>query len=148
MSNNRARLPQWLAREREEQFSRISISLLKSPAYKALSKFQTDLYAYCYLWTWEAGNRKKPNEKEYPRDRWRESPNIRETDFFINESKAIKCGLITKSNTKTLKNGRKALERLGFIECVLQGSNDYIGRKSVFRMSERWKYIKETDTGK
>lgn len=135
------KLESWKARKPKESYFQLSESLRTSPAFRALTKLQTDLYFFCTEWTYKAGNRAASyaDPKKYPRDRWTEGGDIRGNDFYINIDKAIKCNLIEKKKNKnTLYRAINALVEYGLIDRVFSNK----GRDmSVYRMSERWKGI-------
>ncbi len=137
--------PAWQAQQPYESFNRLSISMLQSPAYRALNKMQTDLLNWCMLWTYEASTRKKPNPTYYPKDKWTEDNRIRETDFFANIDKAKECGLVTSTQRETFYNARKWLVKLGFIDCLVDGGATKARIMSVYRMSKRWQNITTAD---
>ena len=139
------KLEPWKARTPKEGYCQLSVSLRGSPAFRALTKLQTDLYCLCSDWTYQAGMRatKYADPKKYPRDRWTEGGNIRGNDFYINLEKAAKCGLVNKTNKNTLYRAINALIAYGLIERVFSNK----GRDmSVYRMSERWKDITDEET--
>lgn len=63
--------------------------------------------------------RKKANEKLYPRDKWPDNPDIKDGDFFLNSAKVIASGIF-KSDT-ALRRAIKELVKYGFIVCIVPG---------------------------
>ena len=139
--------PTWQAKQPYEPYNRLSISMRKSPAYKALNKLQTDLLNWCMQWTYEAGAREKPNHIYYPRDKWSEDNRIRATDFFANieKAKSDDCQLVTDNQRESFYNARKWLVRLGFLDCIIDGGETTSRIMSVYRMSNRWQSITDRD---
>lgn len=142
-SRNRQKnsFPSWQARRRNERFVRLPQSMEESPAWKSLGKNARDLYSKCIAWTYDAENRKeeKASEKLYPRDKWPDSPNIKDGDFFLNSAKVIASGIF-KYDT-TLRRAIKELEKYGFIVCIVRGKTGRKDIKAVYRMSDGWKNI-------
>lgn len=139
-------LESWRARKPRESYQRIAITMIESPAYKALTKLQSDLLWYCMKWTYDAISRspRYADPQKYPRDRWVDGGGIRDGDFYANRQKAKECGLLTNQKNETFYNARKRLVSLGFIDCIIGGSRP-MKLMSVYRMSERWKEITESD---
>lgn len=131
----------WQARNRNERFVRISSSMEESPAWKSLGGNAIRLYLKCMAWTYDAENRKKEkaSEKLYPRDKWPDSPNIKDGDFFLNSAKVIASGIF-KDDT-TLRRSIKELAKYGFIVCIVRGKTGRKDLKAVYRMSDGWKNI-------
>ncbi len=146
MSKKERPLEPWRAKKPKERYQRFTISMIESPAYKALTKFQSDLLWYCMQWEYDALSRspRYTDPQKYPRDRWVDGGGIRDDDFYANRQKAKACGLLTNQKNETFYNARKRLVSLGFIDCIIDG-REHPKLMSVYRMSERWKDITESD---
>ena len=84
-NSQKSQFPAWQARHKNERFARLSYSMEESPAWNALGGNAIRLHFKCMAWTYDAENRKKEkaSEKLYPRDKWPDSPNIKDGDFFF-----------------------------------------------------------------
>lgn len=144
MSNRNSQKSQfhaWQARHKNERFARLSHSMEESPAWNALGGNAIRLHFKCMAWTYDAENRKKEkaSEKLYPRDKWPDSPNIKDGDFFLNSAKVIASGIF--KNDTTLRRAIKELVKYGFIVCIVPGKTGRKDLKAVYRMSDEWKNI-------
>ena len=141
-NSQKSQFPAWQARNKNERFVRIFLSMEESPAWMSLGKNAIRLYLKCMAWTYDAENRKKEkaSEKLYPRDKWLDSPyNIQDGDFFLNSAKVIASGIF-KDDT-TLRRAIKELVKYGFIVCIVPGKTGRKDLKAVYRMSDKWKNI-------
>lgn len=134
------RLEPWQARDAREPFIQITMSLFKSPAWKALSKKQQALYMLAFFQRYpaiEESRKKKPDPDISPAARWPDYPKVGPDCFYLNFSKAVNNGLYTRRSKKNFAPDRIALAEKGFLDVVIDASK-MRGEKSVFRMSSRW----------
>ena len=144
MSNRKtqkSQFPAWKAHHKHERFVRISRSMKESPAWKSLGGNAIRLYLTCMEWTYDAESRPQTvaSKKLYPRDKWPDSPDVKDGDFFLNSAKVISSGIF-KDDT-TLRRAIKELKKYGFISCIMPGKRGRKDLKAVYRMSGEWKNI-------
>lgn len=141
MSRKRAsRLEPWQARAAQEPFIPITMSLSKSPAWKALTKRQQALYILAFFQrypTIEESRKKEPNPDISPAARWPDYPQIGPDCFYLNFAKAVNNGNYKRYDSAAFYRDRKALIDKGFLDLVVDARKMY-KEKSVFRMSSRW----------
>ena len=135
------RFEPWQAKAAQEPFIPIPMSLLKSPAWKALNKRQQALYMLAFFQRYPAikeFRKKDPNPDTSPAARWPNDPQIGPDCFYLNFAKAVNNGNYKKYDRAAFYNlDRKALVDKGFLDLVVDARKMH-GEKSVFRMSSRW----------
>ena len=95
-------------------------SMIKSNAFRDLTKEQQMLYVICKLQLY--AEKKKPIPGE--------------PSFTMSRCKALAYGSYTESNRKGLPRDIAALVDHGLIDCVCDGSNTR--SKNIYRLSDRW----------
>ncbi len=134
------RLEPWQARAAQEPFIPITMSLYKSPAWKALNKRQQALYMLAFFQRYpaiEESRKKEPNPDISPAARWPDYPQIGPDCFYLNFSKAVSNGIYKHYDKKAFTIDRRALVEKGFLEAVINAKGLH-GEKSVYRMASRW----------
>lgn len=134
------RLEPWQARTAQEPFIQITMSLYKSPAWKALNKRQQALYILAFFQRYpaiEESRKKEPNPDISPAARWPDYPQVGPDCFYLNFSKAVNNENYRKYDRAAFYRDRKALIDKGFLDLVVDAGKMH-KEKSVFRMSSRW----------
>lgn len=122
---------------RPDTFTIIYESMLCSPAYKALSNKEKQLYTLCKA---QYYGKRKPKQ-DYP-----STPEVQGDEcFYFNREMAIGYGWCKENDTGPLYEGLKTLIAFGFIDLVISGKANH--RKSVYRYSNRWGNLDEKALG-
>lgn len=134
------RFEPWQTKAAQEPFILIPMSLLKSPAWKALNKREQALYMLAFFQRYPAikeSRKKDPNPDISPAARWPDYPKIGPDCFYLNFAIAVNNGNYKKYDRAAFYQHRKALVDKGFLDLVVDAGKMY-REKSVFRMSSRW----------
>lgn len=134
------RFEPWQTKAAQEPFIIIPMSLLKSPAWKALNKREQALYMLAFFQRYPAikeSMKKDPNPDISPAARWPDYPQIGPDCFYLNFAIAVNNGNYKKYDRAAFYQHRKALVDKGFLDLVVDAGKMH-REKSVFRMSSRW----------
>lgn len=134
------RFEPWQTKAAQEPFILIPMSLLKSPAWKALNKREQALYMLAFFQRYPAikeSMKKEPNPDISPAARWPDYPKIGPDCFYLNFAIAVNNGNYKKYDRAAFYQHRKALVDKGFLDLVVDAGKMH-REKSVFRMSSRW----------
>lgn len=133
---DRRKWPPWLAKDKQEDFTPITRSVRKSPAYRSLTGNQKDLLLLC----WILGNPKARGRKvRLPRD---DFPDVEifqpDQVFYMCLATAVNDGLYDSKN-KRYYGDMEALKEHGFIKCLAKGGR---GSMSIYKLVDDWKNMK------
>ena len=122
-------MPKWATKKSNDSFFRLSRTQYNSPAWRALTANQMNLYLFS---TWHRLNSRQHPRNDYPDDD-RFKP---DTVFYMNRAIATATGLYAESNSRFYDDCKRLVE-LGFWDIIANGKNGF--NKNVYAMSERWK---------
>ena len=125
----RKKLPKWAAKKSNDSFFRFPLTLYNSPAWRALTANQMNLYLFS---TWHRLNNKQHPRNDYPDHEQYQSDEV----FYMNLALVVKNGLYTLKNRHFYRDCKRLID-IGFWDEVSNGKDNF--SKNVYRMSERWK---------
>lgn len=125
--------PSWQAKDKNEKYVGVPISVLESSAFRKLSGNQIRLLFLC----WQLGNPKARNHKAHlPRNDYPGyDPYQKDQVFYMSLTKAIGHELYADTNRKYYSD-MAALEKYGFIKCLAKGGR---GKASIYMLVDGWK---------
>lgn len=114
--------------EKGETYAIIYSGMLKSAAYRALTKNQRLLYVHVKMQLF--GKRK-------PAQVYKGIPEMQDgLMIFFSMGDAEREGLYTRNNEKSFRSDMRALKEHGFIELI--ANNQHQRKKAVYKLSDKW----------